>query len=126
LARLAVVIGDWRKFYHQVSVIARIEVGGADVYIVRAVPREAPATTYLVDAKTGLTVRSLSFQKSPLGFIGRTTRYEDYRDVEGVKIPFRWVVQSPHPASGDVILQYDNVETRLNSDDEAFRVATGQ
>jgi len=126
LTRLAVVIGEWRKFYHQVSVIARTEVDGEDVYIVRAVPREAPATTYLVDEKTGLTVRGLSFQKSPLGIVGRTTRYEDYRDVEGVKIPFRWVVQSPHPASGDVVLQYDNVETRLNIDDEAFRVATSQ
>jgi hypothetical protein len=126
LARLAVVVGDWRKFYHQVDVVTRTATDGLDAYIVRAVPREAPATTYLVDAKTGLTVRGLSFQKSPLGFVGRTTRYEDYRDVEGVKIPFRWVVHSPHPASGDVVLQYDKVETRLDIDDEVFRAAAGQ
>ena len=78
------------------------------------------------DARTGLTVQSLSFHKSPLGFVGRTTRYEDYRDVEGVQIPFRWVIHSPHPASGDVVLQYDKVETRLDIDDEAFKVTTDQ
>jgi hypothetical protein len=120
LARLAVVIGDWREFYQRLRVIRRIKLKGKDTYVLRAIPREAPATTYLVDAESGLTVQSLTVRKTPLGFIGQTTLYEDHRDVEGIKIPFRWTVKSPNPLSGDVVLQYDTIETHLIAGDQVF------
>lgn len=124
LARLAVVIGDWRQFYQQLQIIRCIQIEGKDTYIVRAIPREAPPTTYLVDAKSGLTVQSLTLHKTPLGFTGQTTLYEDYRDIEGVKIPFRWIVKSPNPVSGDVVLQYNTIETHLTVDDPLFDATT--
>lgn len=120
LARLAVVIGDWRKYYQQLQVVRRIRVAGKETYVVRATAQEGPATTYLVDAKTGLTVQSLGLRKTPVGFIGQTTLYEDYRDIEGVKIPFRWTIRSPHPLGGDLVLQYDAIETHLKGNDQVF------
>ena len=124
LARCAVVIGDWREFYQRLQLIRRVQVKGKDTYIVRAIPREAPATTYLVDVESGLTVQSLTVHKTALGLIGQRTLYEDYRDIEGVKIPFRWTVESPNPISGDVVLQYNTIETHLTVDDQLFNTTT--
>jgi len=124
LARLAVVIGDWRKFYQRLQVIRCVQVEGKDTYVVRAIPREAPAMTYLVDAESGLTLQSLTVRKTPLGFIGQRTLYGDYRDIEGIKIPFRWTVKSPNPLSGDVVLQYSTIETHLELGDRVFDVTS--
>ena len=120
LARLAVLMGDWRQHYQRLEVIRCIQLEGKDTYVVRATAREAPATTYLVDAESGLTIQSLTLRKTPLGFAGETTQYGDYRDIEGVKIPFRWTVSSPSPLGGDVVLQYDTIDTHLTVDDRVF------
>jgi photosynthetic reaction center cytochrome c subunit len=44
------------------------------------------------DAESGLLVRLVRFSESPVGRIVTQTDYADYRDVSGVKIPFRWTV----------------------------------
>jgi len=127
LARLAVILGDWSEFYEEVRVLKRTRVCGcsADVYIVHAVPTEAPAVTYLVNAETGLTIKSLYLSKLPLGFIGQSVTYEDYREVERVKIPFRWKGEYAIPSLGQMTLQYDTVTTRVEVADDTFRPGNG-
>jgi hypothetical protein len=62
----------------------------------------------------------VTVHKTPLGFIGQMTQYEDCRDIEGLEIPFRWTVKSHCPLSGYVVLQYDTKETHLIVDDRVF------
>lgn len=40
------------------------------------------------DARTGLLVRRVAYEETPLGSIPSETDYSDYRDVNGVKVPF--------------------------------------
>ena len=49
----------------------------------------APATFYF-DGESGLLVRLVRYADSPVGRIPMQTDYADYREVSGVKIPFRW------------------------------------
>jgi hypothetical protein len=44
------------------------------------------------DPETGLLVRQLRFAESPVGRIPTQVDYEDYRDVAGVKMPFKWTM----------------------------------
>src|SRR5207249_8775321 len=44
------------------------------------------------DRESGLLVRLVRYTDSPVGRIPTQIDYEDYRDVSGVKIPFRWKV----------------------------------
>jgi hypothetical protein len=44
------------------------------------------------DAESGLLVRLVRFSESPVGRLVTQTDYSDYRDVSGVKLPFRWTV----------------------------------
>jgi outer membrane lipoprotein-sorting protein len=54
-------------------------------------PNGATATLCF-DAESGLLVRLVRFSQSPVGRLVTRVDYEDYRDVAGVKMPFRWTV----------------------------------
>ena len=54
--------------------------------------RAAATATLCFDAEVGLLVRLVRFSESPVGRIVTQVDYSDYRDVAGVKMPFRWTV----------------------------------
>jgi hypothetical protein len=41
------------------------------------------------DAQTGLLVREMRYSNSPIGRVPTEIDYADYRDVNGIKLPFR-------------------------------------
>jgi len=45
------------------------------------------------DEETGLLVRMIRYGASPVGRLVTRVDYEDYREVNGVKLPFRWTVR---------------------------------
>jgi hypothetical protein len=45
------------------------------------------------DAETGLLLRLVRYGESPVGRLVTRVDYDDYRDVNGVKIPFQWTVR---------------------------------
>jgi photosynthetic reaction center cytochrome c subunit len=47
---------------------------------------------FYFDPKTGLLVRMVRYSESPLGLNPTQIDYADYREVAGVKMPFRWTV----------------------------------
>ena len=53
-------------------------------------PGEPPVNLYFDEA--GLLARSIRWSSTPVGTVPTQTDYSDYRDVAGVKMPFRWVV----------------------------------
>ena len=48
--------------------------------------------TLCFDAETGLLARMIHWGNSPVGRIVQRVDYSDYRDVTGVKLPFKWTV----------------------------------
>ncbi len=53
--------------------------------------QDAFATLYF-DADSGLLLRQLCYASSPVGRMPTQIDYSDYREVAGVKFPFRWTV----------------------------------
>jgi len=65
-------------------------IDGKAVQVVQGTgPRGLLATLYF-DAKTGLLVRMLRYGRSPIGRVPTQTDYSDYRDVNGIKFPFKY------------------------------------
>jgi photosynthetic reaction center cytochrome c subunit len=84
-ARIKEALGQWR-----VGLPATI--GDRDVQVVQGTsPAGAVATLYF-DKESGLLVRQVRYAASPVGRIPTQIDYADYRDVAGVKMPFRWTV----------------------------------
>ena len=52
-------------------------------------PNGTLATMYF-DDKSGLLVRVVRFGRSPIGRVPTQVDYADYRDVGGIKFPYRW------------------------------------
>jgi photosynthetic reaction center cytochrome c subunit len=46
--------------------------------------------TFYFDKETGLLTRLVRYSRSPIGRVPTQVDYADYRDVGGIKIPFRW------------------------------------
>lgn len=77
------------KFYTKMEVKGIEKVGADDAYVVVATPGDLPAETFYFDTKSGLLVREDTTAVSPEGKMQGKTFLEDYREVDGVKIPFR-------------------------------------
>ena len=63
---------------------------------VRIVQGDTPGggvATLCFDMETGLLVRLVRYTNSPVGRLVTRVDYDDYRDVAGVKLPFRWTVR---------------------------------
>jgi photosynthetic reaction center cytochrome c subunit len=74
----------------QSSLQADVKLGGDhNVDVVQGSgPRDLLVTLYF-DQETGLLLRELRYGKSPIGRVPTQIDYADYRDVNGIKLPFR-------------------------------------
>jgi hypothetical protein len=61
-----------------------------DVDVVQGNASDGIVVTLYFDQKTGLLTRSMRYTDSPVGKIPVQTDYSDYRDVNGVKLPFKF------------------------------------
>jgi outer membrane lipoprotein-sorting protein len=62
-----------------------------DVYLVQGAPTgQLPVNLYF-DQESGLLVRMVRWSDTAVGRVPTQVDYADYRDVAGVKVPFRWI-----------------------------------
>jgi photosynthetic reaction center cytochrome c subunit len=63
-----------------------------EVQVVQGTTARGATATLYFDMESGLLVRQVRYTDSPVGRLPRQTDYSDYRDVAGVKMPFKWTV----------------------------------
>ena len=68
------------------------EINGSEVNVVQGSMAGGGTATLCFDVKTGLLTRLIHWGDSPVGRVVQRVDYSDYRDVAGVKIPFKWTV----------------------------------
>jgi hypothetical protein len=73
-------------------VLSKEKVAGRDAWVVGATSRDESRERLYFDAETGLLVRKYVTFKTAFGGIPEITDFNDYRDVNGIKLPFtiRW------------------------------------
>lgn len=77
------------RLYPKMELKGTEKVGDADAYVIVATPEGTQAETFYFDTKTGLLVRRDAVMVSAEGNQATKTFLEDYREVDGVKIPFK-------------------------------------
>jgi hypothetical protein len=63
-----------------------------DMQVVQGTADGRYPVNFYFDSKTGLLARLVRFADSPIGLSPTQIDYSEYRDVSGVKMPFRWTV----------------------------------
>jgi hypothetical protein len=95
------------------------KVDDKDAYVVEVnFPKGAKITDYF-DPQTGLKVQSVSIQKGPQGEVAVPTKFSDYRDVKGIKIPYL-ISQSFGPMVLKFVVQ--SAEVNGTVDDSIFKM----
>jgi hypothetical protein len=64
------------------------KIDGKDVYVLRGLGVDGKSERLYFDTQTGLLVRRITSTTTPVGLIPEQVDYEDYRDVDGLKVPF--------------------------------------
>jgi len=118
----AAMFGDWRDFYDSIQMLHYDSLDGQEVYVLKLERGDLPPVTIFIDTNNGDVLKSIvvSILEGDIG-IPVTTLYEDYREVHGVRIPFRTTSSNEH--SGRMIVQCEAIEVNLDIDDEFFILA---
>ena len=111
--------GDWRKFFDSVSVLREGEFEGRKIYVVKLAQEDLPAIKLSVDAETGDVLKVDNTVVLPgLGALPITTVNEDFRNVHGMRIPYRYV--DSNEQTGRTVYDVEKVEINLDLAEDAF------
>ncbi len=82
-------ISRWQDLYASAENRGEADVDGKSCWKVVMTPKEGDPETLYFDRESGLMVRRDSVVDSPMGKLPVVSRVEDYRDVDGLRYPFR-------------------------------------
>jgi len=77
------------KLYPKMELKGTEKIGANEAYVVVGTPDNLPSETFYFDVKSGMLLRYDSTAISPEGKTLTKTFFEDMREVDGVKIPFK-------------------------------------
>jgi hypothetical protein len=97
-------------------------VAGAECEILNGTAPGRPAVRLYFDKSSGLLLRMVRYADTPMGRNPTQIDYADYRDANGVKIPFRWTLSRPN---GRFTIQIAEVKSNAPVDDGRFAKPAG-
>jgi len=92
-------------------------VGDHEAYVVVGQREWKPPIWLYFDQQSGLLIRLLRFGDTALGLLPTQIDYADYRDIHGVKVPYRWTLARP---SARFTIQVNDIQQNVPVDDEKF------
>lgn len=108
---------DLRQLYSNFKVTGVEKVNDRDAYVVEASSVDGGNDRMYFDVQTGLVLRIMGQHHMPEGVIAFTEDLEDYREVDGIKLPF-----TVHQASADstFTIQFSEVKHNVPFEDSEF------
>ncbi len=118
----AAPFGDWRAWYASIRVVRADERGGRPAWIVKLQAAEGVELTAWVDAETGDTLFEEYDEpvSGALGVLHRVRSYSDFREVEGLRVPYRSTLEDEY--TGRMVFELEHLEARVDLPDDAFRL----
>ena len=92
-------------------------IDGHDVQIVQGNAGPGAPVKLYFDVETGLLVRSVRYSNSPVGRVPTQIDYSDYREVSGIKLPFKWISTW---TDGRTVFQLESVQVNAAVDAAKF------
>ena len=77
-----------KELYRKLSVTGREKIGDRETYVVEATPSEGSHEKLYFDTETGLLIRRAADEITAFGAIPDHTDLGDYKEADGVKLPF--------------------------------------
>ena len=106
-----------KTLYQKFRVDAGEQMDGRDTYLVTGHSEGRPPLRLYFDQQSGLLLRLVRYAETPLGRNPTQIDYADYRDADGVKLPFRWTLARP---GNRFTIQVEQLQQNLPVDDAKF------
>ena len=112
---------DWKKKYKNVKIAKMDEVNGEEVYVTVFESEKASSFSVYISTKTFLPLkkRSVVVSNTSSQVVPIVDSYSDYRDIEGVKIPFKTITADPN--MGDIITSITKIKNNVKISDKKFQ-----
>jgi hypothetical protein len=103
----------------KLELLGREKAGDRDAYVLSISPAKGPSARMFIDTETYLMIKSVATINVPQAGadVEQTTQLSDYRDIDGVKVPFR--IQSINQFQ-TVSITATKVEQNIAIDDRMF------
>ncbi len=88
-----------------------------DTYLVVGRTEGEPPLRLYLDKESGLLLRLVRYGETPLGRNPTQIDYSDYREANGVKVPFRWTLARP---GNRFTIQVEQLQQNVPVDDAKF------
>ena len=108
---------DLKTIFTELKSAPAARIGDHETNVLIGARTNQPPVKLYFDKQSGLLVRQVRFSDTILGLNPTQIDYADYRDVNGVKTPFRWTLARP---SGAFTIQIDSAQQNVPVDDAKF------
>jgi outer membrane lipoprotein-sorting protein len=73
----------------KIALAGKEKVGDRDAYVLTITPASGPGSRVFIDAENYLTLKGITTLELPeVGSVEQAVEFSDYRDVDGIKVPF--------------------------------------
>jgi photosynthetic reaction center cytochrome c subunit len=93
------------------------QIDGKNAYVLFGLHPGQPPTQLYFDEASGLLVRVVSFEQTALGRLPQQIDFSDYRDADGVKVPYSWTISRPQSR---FTIKITSVEQNVPVEDSKF------
>ena len=112
---------NWRDYYDNPECLGKETIDGRSCYKVAVTNKDGETEHRFYDRKTGLLCKMESTTKGQQGDVKNETRYDDYRDVGGVKFPFKVVQAGTAGAQKQVTtITWTSIEVNVDLPEDRF------
>jgi photosynthetic reaction center cytochrome c subunit len=108
---------DVKTRYKKFRVEQGEKIDGQETYLVVGRNEGQPPLRLYLDTQTGLLARLVRYAETPLGRNPTQIDYADYRESDGVKIPYRWTLARP---GNRFTIQVESLQQNVPVDDAKF------
>jgi hypothetical protein len=105
----------------KMKVIGTEKIGNREAYVVSLVVDPDTTTKFFFDTQTGLLLRHLTLTRTMLAPLPEQVDYEDYRDVDGIKLPFT-VRTSDTATYATSTYRYTEIKHNVTVSDDIFNL----
>lgn len=114
----------WREVYKEAKNLGRKTIDGTDGYEIELTPKEGGnPTTSFYDATSFLLIHQTKTQETPQGKMTSKISMSDYKDVDGIKIPFTMTISG---GPQKVIMKIQEVKHNEEMPDSKFAKPEGE
>ncbi|MEW6126191.1 MAG: hypothetical protein AB1757_03940 [Acidobacteriota bacterium] len=112
-----------KELFPKMELKGKEKLATGEAYVIVATPASGTAETFYFDAQSGLLVRQDATRESPQGTMNVQVLFEDYKEIDGVKIPFT-IKQNSDAIS--FVIKFTEIKHNVAIDEAKFNKPAGQ